>query len=492
MNMNNENNGTWETPKELLDDKSLLVDFPIECLPTTIRNYVVAVAEHTQTDVDMSAVSVLGLLAICNQKKYVVEALNQYTEPLNLYTVFIAGPGERKSSVLTKFTDVLYDFEDAQNVLLQNEIAKNTIQREMLEVDIKKLKSKASKSNGEMFKQELISKTEELQNLSEINYLRLVGDDCSAEALTSLLNEQKGKMAIVSAEGGIFDIMAGRYSKKPNIDVFLKGHSGDNISVDRKGSSSQIINHPALTFILAIQPSILIEVMENNTMTGRGLFARFLYSTPKSKIGERNFIDRPIPNNVKSEFESLITSLLLKSQTDKPIKLKLSVDGLELIKNYFDEVEVLLKEEIVMREWLSKYIGAILRIAGNLHLALDDDKKDEPISATTIKNSIAIGKYFLSQSKYIHSIAGADEEIKKAKYIISKLPKEKEISRRTLLRSCTKKLIKNVDELIPTLDLLEDYGYIKQTQRFSSPNSTKASEIILINPTLFKNDAVEK
>jgi hypothetical protein len=45
-----------------------------------------------------------------------------------------------------------------------------------------------------------------------------------------------GRMAIISAEGGLFDILAGRYSNGvPALDVWLKGHAGDPLRIDRKG-----------------------------------------------------------------------------------------------------------------------------------------------------------------------------------------------------------------------------------------------------------------
>jgi hypothetical protein len=43
---------------------------------------------------------------------------------------------------------------------------------------------------------------------------RLLADDITPEAAASLLAEQGGRLAIISAEGGIFDIIAGRYSPK--------------------------------------------------------------------------------------------------------------------------------------------------------------------------------------------------------------------------------------------------------------------------------------
>ena len=75
---------------------------------------------------------------------------------------------------------------------------------------------------------------------------RLVADDVTPEAVASLLAECGGSIAVVSAEGGVFDIIAGRYNGNiPNMDVWLKGHSGDMIRVDRKGRPPEYIRKPA-------------------------------------------------------------------------------------------------------------------------------------------------------------------------------------------------------------------------------------------------------
>jgi len=41
---------------------------------------------------------------------------------------------------------------------------------------------------------------------------QFVVDDCTSERLPTLLKNQRGRMAVMSPEGDIFDLMAGRYS----------------------------------------------------------------------------------------------------------------------------------------------------------------------------------------------------------------------------------------------------------------------------------------
>ena len=78
----------------------------------------------------------------------------------------------------------------------------------------------------------------QVANFKELSPLRLYVDDVTTEKLTSILSDNGGTAAIVSAEGGIFDMLSGIYTKNVNIDVMLKGHSGDCIRVDRIGRNS--------------------------------------------------------------------------------------------------------------------------------------------------------------------------------------------------------------------------------------------------------------
>lgn len=89
--------------------------FPVDTLPDVIRNYVSAVAEHSQTAPDMAAVIRLDVLATCLQGKYKIEGTPGYCEPLSLYTVVIAAPGEQKSSVMRHMTTFLYEYEQEYN-----------------------------------------------------------------------------------------------------------------------------------------------------------------------------------------------------------------------------------------------------------------------------------------------------------------------------------------------------------------------------------------
>ena len=61
------------------------------------------------------------------------------------------------------------------------------------------------------------------------------------------------EIAIVSDEAGIFDMIAGRYGKFPNLDVYLKAWSGSMLHVDRKGHTPMFIDKPALSIAITFR-----------------------------------------------------------------------------------------------------------------------------------------------------------------------------------------------------------------------------------------------
>ena len=83
--------------------------------------------------------------------------------------------------------------------------------------------------------------SEELSAFKDKKPLRYYGDDVTTEKLVSMISENDGRAAIFSPEGGIFDLLKGMYTRYVNIDVFLKGYSGDPIRVDRIGRESETI-----------------------------------------------------------------------------------------------------------------------------------------------------------------------------------------------------------------------------------------------------------
>ena len=475
--------------RPLKQQNTELPPFPVDCLPRVMGSYVRAVAAHSQTSEDMAAVIGLGVLAVCLQGKYLVQGTRGYEEPLSLYTVVIAAPGERKSSVMRDMTGCLYDFEREYNEQLQPEIRKNRQERETLQRLIEGLRDQLRRSEDKDAETELHFREDQLEDLPLIQPVRFFADDCSSEALTSLIANNGGIFSVISTEGGIFDIMAGRYSSKTNIDVWLKGHCGDSIRVDRLGREPEYIPHPALSAILTIQPSILDEIMTNATMTGRGLIARFLYASPPSRIGSRIFCAPPIPADIGEAYRNMVFQMMAITRTEQPSVLTLSEKATELISEHFARHEGFLAGEgQIISDWAAKYIGAVLRIAGLLH-ACERPNISSEISGNEMARAIRIGGYFLAHAGYAYSMMGTDLSVKKAQFVLGRIKREKltQIKRWELVKLCRGKFFKNGDGIQPTLDLLENFGYLRiEAAENKAGPGRKSDQIIVVNPAIYQ------
>lgn len=407
----NANNVGWPL-KPLCQDSKELLPFPLKSLPSAIRDYVIGVAEYTQTHPDTAAMVALGVLAICVQGQYVIEGKPGYTEPLNLYITVFARPGERKSSVMQLMLKDIYRF--------------------CIDKDV-----------------------------------RLIADDCTPEALAQLMAQNDGTMALVSAEGGMVEQMGGRYSGgQPNIDVYLKAHCGDPLYVDRVGRKPDVIANPTLTIIMASQPDVLNKIMANDTFSGRGLLARFLFAQPPSRVGNRVYDAPKIDSHADEKYRSLITSLLNRRELGQRSVLRLSKEAVALLTNHFSEHESYLAGDgQVIVEWAAKYIGAVLRISGLLHLA-DGKDHETLVSDETLAAAIRIGHYLLCQAEYAFDAIGGSPVVAQAHNIVAKIRRHNFYrgKRHELYALCRSRQFASAKDMQPALELLEEHGYIRKEE----------------------------
>ena len=105
---------------------------------------------------------------------------------------------------------------------------------------LKRLEKKAAEKGDPEARHEAGELAEKLAEQTEPALPRLIVDDATSEKLGMLLDEQGGRIASMSPEGGVFDLMAGMYSKSgmPQFGVYLMGHSGDDLITDRVSRKS--------------------------------------------------------------------------------------------------------------------------------------------------------------------------------------------------------------------------------------------------------------
>ena len=412
----------WEPPVPLTA-RRLLPPFPVDVLPAWVAAQVRAVAEFTQTPPDLAGCVALAALSAAAGGRAVVEARPGWLEPVNLYTVVALSPGSRKSAVFAAMTAPLLAAERELVAKVRPLIVQAEMEKQVSSRLAERAAAAAANASDAVRADALAEASGAALNASAISVPmlpRLIADDITPEAAASLLAEQGGRLAVLSAEGGIFATMAGRYSSgTPNLEVFLKGHAGDLLRVDRKGRPAEHVEHPALTIGLAVQPEILTQLADLPGFRGRGLLARLLYSLPENTVGRRRVDPDPVPAGVAQAYDTRLRDLVLAlAGGDEPLVLTPTADAARAVLGLAAAIEPRLGtagDLAHITDWAAKLVGAIVRIAGLIHLA---DRRNGLLDGDTVDAAAHLGHYFLAHALATFEHMGADPLTEDAQHVL--------------------------------------------------------------------------
>ena len=421
---------TWDDP--LLFGVINTPRIPSSILPSWLGEFALALTRSLQTPEGIVVMMLLSCTATCLQKKFVVEVDSGYREPLNLWTVTAIDPGSRKTAVVTAVTEPLNAWEKEQSELLTPEIRRITIERMVGAKRIKKLTSQAADEDDpierEAITRELIRLEGEMPE--ELFSPQLWTGDVTPERLQNLLVEQREKMALLSDEAVIFNIMTGLYSDSGavNLDIFLQAHAGSAGRTDRTARVAHL-TAPALTFGLSIQPAVLSDLgtVGLKRLRGRGALDRFLYCIPENTVGKRDVRNKPtVPESVRLQYHTGIFRLLNinpvfdDSGKEQPRRLTLDPLAYECWLAFSEYIETLLAEPgNPICGWLSKIPGAALRIAGNFHLVEHDDLSSTIINDQTMERALDLATLLMKHAVAAFDLMTTEEVISDAREIVS-------------------------------------------------------------------------
>ncbi len=445
--------------------------FPIDCLPPFMADMVRSVSESTQTDLAMAATAGLSALSVCTGGHVEVKIRNGWNEPLHLYIVSVAAPGERKSAVQRAMVGPIYEVETE---LIRDSAARRVEAETTKKAALKwaeKQHTIAAGTAPESRREALASAIEAMQAAEAVEVPpvpKLIADDITPEAVASALSEQAGRLAILSAEGGLFDIIWGRYSQSPNMDIWLKGHSGDPVKVDRKGRDPEYVRRPAVTVGLMIQPTMLATIgATRREFRGRGLLARFLYARPVSKVGRRKIAAPPLNEDIAKAYDEALSLLTrgLAGWSGDPAILTLTQQAEQTVAAIEAAVEPTLAgdgELAELADWGAKYVGAVVRIAGILHMGtLGAEGFRTEIDHLTVEAAARIGSYFKACAINTFAEIGMDNAASGASYLLDRIHsrEQDEMSERDI-HVLSRRRFPTKADLAPALARLIETGWL--------------------------------
>jgi len=482
-----------ESWSELLafNDYSKLPDFPVDAIPGICGSMVQAVADSCQVDAGLPGSMMLAVLSTAIGSRVKI-LLDSHVEQGVLYLISVIGSGNRKSEVNSQLTSPLYTHQKARQEAMMPIITEAENKMRILEKRLEKLQKKAA-GKADPIEREIVIREcsillrEMEENPVPHNPVYLV-DDITPERLGGIMADNEERVAILSAEGGFFKIIAGLYSKgtTANLDLILKAHTGDAWASDRVGRESKSMQHPALTLGLAVQPNVIEEIGRNSEFRGRGLSARFLYTCCTSRAGYRTLQTTPVPASVKDAYHRLIESLMV---VESMHELRMSPDAQVVWNDFAGDVEVLLRpgaqlEHLV--DWGSKLAGAVARIAGLLHYADSADGfHSNQILKKHVLSACVIGAYYIEHAKAVFGLMKEDTKITTAKKILDYIKRNKPTTfkGRELFNHTN---CQSMQDIQPGLNILVEWGYIRESvkQEIVARIGRPSSPVYEVNPKI--------
>jgi len=462
--------------------------FPFAAFPATLSEFTKSISEYTQTAPEMSCVLVLGALGAVFQKKYKVQSINKNFEQLSIYAVAISPPAERKSEVIRYIISPFHKFQTVHNSELKEELTENEVKRKEIKAALHRAETKLDDTPEKRKKLHDAQKAND--EFEEVHPLTLIADDTTTEALITLLARNGERMFIASGEGGLFSNMKGRYRQGgDDIEIYLKGHSGDYISVHRKSRETEVLQSPALSMSICVQPFIIDNVLLDEENTGKGLTGRIIFAYPAARAGTRKAISDTPP--IHKTYDKAIFYALQKTIAMEETKtIIFSNEAAKYAEEYFYIPETRIEDGFDRaKSWNGKTFGLSIRIAALFHAfqCFEDGKEPDeiPISIQTMKNAAEVTECLAIHAEKV--FAGDDQRTNNTLYLIKRIKRygQQQIAKQKMWQGVKSKF-RATERLDEILQYMEERGYIR-IEKVSTGG--RPADYIKVNPALLDENS---
>ena len=486
-----DNGPAWELPTPLTPEVTP-APFPVHVLPEWMRRHILSQADSIQAPVDLHGILGLGAISVATLGKIKVSyPLESWVQPCNLYAVVAVPPSVGKSPAKNAMFKPLEEYE--QQLMDDARKARRTHQ-DRIDVVVSKITAhkKTMISDDSFTARGLLDDyngdLHDLETEMPPNG-RLMADDATVEALGMVIADAGGAIGVVSAEGGLFDRLAGLYNENGiNLDLYLEGWGGGKYTVDRVKRDPINIPHANVAVITTVQPTTIDDIGAKKVFAARGLVARFLLSMPHCNVGYRDRKRKTrVDEAAATRYASELTSIATYYAQNHAV-FELNDDACGVFADWDQLTEYRLQPDgdlTYVSTWVGKLRANVLRLAALLHVA--HGRPGAHVGPQSVNEAIELAEYFTMHMLMIADRWGADETTAQARLTLDWIGKGKhaEFTIRDLHRG-NQRLFGVVGNTIPVLQVLTDSGHIRPL--FDGPiavgRPSGASPRFVVNPSL--------
>ncbi len=478
----------WQEPVPLLHKHEKASPYPIQCLPSIIRNAVRAYHQFGKQPISLIACSALASVSLACQSLANVARDRLLISPVSLYFLLVAMSGERKSSIDHVFSHAIREWEEKTRAKLEPEVrvARTLHQAWYAEKEGILNQIRRSSLNGEDPRVLKDLFVEVIKNEPIVPLLpELFFEDTTQEALASHLAKGWPSASLWSDEGGIVINGHGMQNNNTKLVALLNRlWDGKNFTAHRKTSKNFTITDRRFTVSLMLQPLILQQMLSRGEGVNRqsGFMARCLMAYPESSMGERYYEEPPESLPGLSTFHDRVLASLSAS-------LSLDKNGCHEIPNllfsnpakaawvsFFNEIETGLSDEWSnIKDFASKAAENTARLSALFHLFTGQNGE---INCENIEQAIEIIRWHLTEArrifyarpKYTHHV----DAIKLIDWIV-----EKSLTSTTPRHLQQYGPLREKQRRNQAIEMLIEYHYLNEA-------NTDGKMVLLVNPVVFK------
>ncbi|GFH38880.1 DUF3987 domain-containing protein [Streptomyces pacificus] len=379
-----------------------------------------AVSDSLQVPVDLPAWLGMAVASTAIGGRRTVSPKADWVEPVTLYTMPVAAPGEMKSPALSVMAKPIYDEQKRRREEDKSAVVRDQQDRRIAESIVSDAESKVIKADGpekrKKARESLDAARDELEALGDPKvYTQLIADDTTPEAATDVIAEQGERLAVLSTESSFLGNVGGRYSKNANPEIVLKAWSHEPHAVNRKSGRTLLLERPNLSLGLAVQPGFLTGMGETgDVFEARGLMARFIFSMPASRVGERVYDTDPIPGGTRQAWDHAIRAMMAAIWDDAECReMDLDPAARRSFRSFWEELEPRHKAHgdlAAIEGWAKKLPGQVLRIAAVL--TLFEDPSALTVPGDVMDDAVALVPYLIAHARLVSDLMSSERQSK--------------------------------------------------------------------------------
>jgi len=410
----------WPPPQPIPDDLPAVMTFDQGLLPTTIRPWIVDIAERMQCPIEFPAASAMVALAGIIGRRASIRPLqyDDWTEYPNLWGMLIGRPSLMKSPPMKQVLMPIKSLTDAARDEYRAAMKVYARRVELVGIEAKQAKRQVEAA---------MAKGEDVEALSD----RLVPDqperpsrrrytvnDTTVEALAEILADNPHGVLVVRDEMMGFLTSLDRPGQEGARAFYLEAWSGNGtFESDRIGRGNTFIRGACTSILGTIQPGPLGTYLHDAIRGGRGddgLMQRFQMSVWPDDPGVWRVVDRrPSKEARQTAFEVFrrlenLSAMTIGGDTDifdesgVPF-FHFETSAQERFNNWMTVRENRLRrgtEHPAMESHLTKYRKLIPAVSLIAHLA---EGRQGPVQDDTLARAIGWGDVLESHARRIYS-----------------------------------------------------------------------------------------